>query len=125
VEGGETVKYLVWKHGEKRTQARLVEALHHQHAAAEAHACAGGPPSEAYLFVQLAEGDEGKQDRRVRVFFTELVMEPVVFAYESRKVDLVLRCHDCGELALKVGTLVDGQCAGCGAKAWRGKAACA
>jgi hypothetical protein len=121
------VKYLVWRHGQRRDTARIVEARHHEHAAAEAHANVCGPPSEAYLFVQLAEGegDEGKQDRRVRVFFVETVMEPITFAYESRKVDLVLRCHDCGELSLKVGTLVDGQCSDCGAKAWRGKAACA
>jgi hypothetical protein len=119
------VKYLVWRHGQRRSTARIVEALHHQHAAVEAHAGAGGT-MPAFLFVQLAEGDEGKQDRRVRIFHVVTELEPVTYATEQRcKWDLVLRCHDCGELALKVGALVDGQCAGCGAKAWRGKAACA
>jgi hypothetical protein len=119
------VKFLVWRHGQRRAAARLIEALHHQHAAAEAHAGAGGT-LPAFLFVQLADGDEGKQDRRVRIFHVETELEPVTYATEqTRKSDLIQRCGDCGELALKVGTIIDRRCHGCGHRAWVRRAASA
>jgi hypothetical protein len=119
------VKFLVWRHGQRRDTARIVEALHHQHAAADSHASAGGT-LPAFLFVQLADGDEGKQDRRVRIFHVVTELEPVTYATEqTRKSDLIQRCGDCGELALKVGTIIDRRCQGCGRRAWVRRAASA